>query len=128
MCSLHRGYFQAAAITLDITSVQTEGVVDDLKQSEIAGSRAVHRQLHHHCLRKRSKKVERGFKDCVMGLGHQPMYLESSRPDYLVDLISGGVFSHSHGQRGFVRHRYPQLHIGHAVEVLHHRRKKARSE
>lgn len=66
-----------------------------------------------------------GFKDCVMGLEHQQIYLDGWQRGYLVDLISSGVFPHSHGQRSFIGHRYPQLHIGHAVKVLDHRGEKA---
>lgn len=59
------GRFQerkAAANAPDYTSVRTEGVVDDLKQGEIARCHAVHPQLHHHCLRKRTKQREEGSK------------------------------------------------------------------
>lgn len=69
-------------------------------------------------------KTERGgFKDCATGLEHQRTHLDGWR-GYLVDLISGGVFPHSHGQRSFVGHGYPQLHIRHAVKVLGHREEK----
>lgn len=64
-CNSDPRTFQArkeAANTFDSTSVLTEGVVDDLKQSEIARRRAVHPQLHHHCLRKRKKQREKGSK------------------------------------------------------------------
>lgn len=69
------------------------------------------------------KTERRGFKDCATGLEHQRTHLDGWR-GYLVDLISGGVFPHSHGQRGFVGHGYPQLHIRHAVKVLGHREEK----
>lgn len=55
-----------------------------------------------------------------MCFGHHLIYFDSRRR-YLVDLISGGVFPHSHGQRSLVGHRYPQLHVGHAVKVLIHK-------
>lgn len=95
-CSLHglilmiaiRGYFQAgkaAANTVDFTTVRTKGVVDDLKQSKVARCGAVHTQLHHYCLWKRTKQgggVQRmsdGFWTSAEVLGRLTML--PGRPD-----------------------------------------------
>lgn len=114
----------------ELERLLTKRVIYNFKKSKVTGHCAVHSNLHDKSLENKKRYLisRMNFWSRVGELISEyscdtlDVYQLACEHDqvtlYLVNLVSGAVLPDPYGDCGFIRQRYPQLNVWHAVVVL----------